>query len=57
MDELEDIIKKKNVRDVKSLYILKIIFSFLSEKLRLNMIIYNKELQNIFNVYIENYKN
>ena len=56
MDELEDIIKTKNIRDVKSSYILKIIFSFLSEKLRLDMIMHNKELQNMFNVYIENYK-
>ena len=41
---------------IKSLYVLKEIFSFLSEKQKLYAIIYNKQLQNQFNINIENYK-
>jgi len=41
---------------INSLYVLKEIFSFLSEKQKLYAIIYNKQLQNQFNANIENYK-
>ena len=56
MDEFEDIKYKINIRDIKSVFIIKIIFSFLSEKQILNMIIYNKELQKMFFVNINDYK-
>ena len=51
---------KKNEIDIKksmqSLYILKNIFSFLSEKQKLNLILYNIHLQKQFNINIEDYK-
>ena len=46
----------KIIEDIKSLYIIKEVFSFLSQKQKLNMIIYNKHLQNKFGVNIEDYK-
>ena len=46
----------KNIRRIKSSYIIKEVFSFLYEKQKLNMIIYNKRLQNILGVDIEDYK-
>jgi len=56
MDEFKDINKKINIRDIKSSFILKKIFSFLSQKPILNMIMYNKELQKILLVDIKDYK-
>ena len=56
MDEFEDIKYKININDIKSSFIIKIIFSFLSEKQILNMIIYNKELQKMLSVDIYDYK-
>jgi len=44
------------IEDIKSLYIIKKVFSFLNEKQKLNIIIYNKQLQNIFGVNIDDYK-
>ena len=41
---------------INSLYVLKEILSFLSEKQKLYIIIYNKQLQKQFNINIENYK-
>ena len=41
---------------VKSLYIIKYILSFLSEKQKLEMIIYNKEFQNKLGIDVEYYK-
>ena len=41
---------------VKSLYITKFIFSLLSKKKKLNMIIYNKKYQNKFEIKIDYYK-
>ena len=55
MDEFEDIKYKINLKDIKSFFIIKIIFSFLSEKQILNMILYNKELQKMFFVDIKDY--
>jgi len=37
----------KSIESIESLYILKIIFSFLSENQKLNIIIYNNHLQKI----------
>ena len=56
MDEFEDIKYKVNLKDIKSSFIINIIFSFLCEKQLLNMIIYNKELQKMLQRDIENYK-
>jgi len=56
MDELEDIKYTIDLRDIKSISITKIIVSFLPEKQKLNMIMYNKELQKIFFVDINDYK-
>ena len=44
MAEFEEIKYKINLRDIKSSYMKKNIFSFLYEKPKLNMIVYNKEL-------------
>ena len=53
MVECENITK---IYNIKSSYIIRTIFSFLTEKQKLNMIIYNKELQKTFQVDIEDYK-
>ena len=46
----------KYLGDIKSEYIQKGILSYLNEKQKLKMMIYNKKLQNIFGINIENYK-
>ena len=46
----------KYLEDIKSSYIIKSIFLFLNEKQKLNLIIYNKQLQKIFGVDIKVYK-
>ena len=57
MDEFENIKYEKNFeKSIESLYILKDIFSFLSEIQKLKIIIYNKHLQKIFGINIEDYK-
>jgi len=56
MVELENIKYKINNRDIKSSYIIKRVFSFLNEKQKLNMIIYNKELPKICLVDIKDYQ-
>ena len=56
MDEFRDIKYKTSLREIKSSYIIKVIFSFLSEKQKLNLIIYNKEFQKMLLVDLENYK-
>ena len=48
--------KIKYLRDIKSAYIIKGIFSFINLKQKLNLITYNKELQKIIGVNIEDYK-
>ena len=57
MAECENIKSNLNSRQIKSSYILKTVLSFLNEKQKLNMIIYNKELQKICLVDIKDYKN
>ena len=50
-------LKKKNLLgDIKSSYIIKGIFLFLNKKQKLNMIIYNKQLQKILGVNMNTYK-
>ena len=48
--------KAINIEDIKSSYIIKEILSFLYKKQLLDMIIYNKKLQKLFEVDIEDYK-
>ena len=56
-DLIKDELKKKiNLENIKSSYILKDIFSYLNKKQKLNLIIYNKQLQKIIGVDIEDYK-
>ena len=50
MSKLEIKRSKINLGDINSFYILKNVLSFLNEKQKLNMIIYNKELQNKFSI-------
>ena len=56
MAEFEDNKSKINLRDIKSSYNIKRIFSFLYEKQKLKMIIYSKELQKMYSIGIEDYK-
>ena len=43
-------------KSIQSLYIIKDIFSFLSEKQKLNIVVYNKQLQQKLDINIEDYK-
>ena len=45
-----------NIKDIKSFYIIKNVFSFLDEKRKLNIIIYNKKLQKILLIDLNDYK-
>ena len=56
MAEFADIKSKINLRDIKSPYTIKKIFSFLYDKQKLKMIMYNKNLQKICLTNIEIYK-
>ena len=56
MDKLEEKKNKVDLKGIKSFYITKGIFSFLEEKQKLNMIIYNKYFQKMFCVDVEYYK-
>ena len=55
MKKLEKIKSKTNIRDIK-VYMKRKIFLFLEEKQKLNIILYNKELQKELLVDIEDYK-
>ena len=55
MDKFGYTKEKINIRDIKSSFILEKIFSFLSEKQFLMMIMYNKRLQNMLSISIEDY--
>ena len=56
MNELKDNKSKINYTDIKSSYIIKDkIFTFLDKK-KLNLIIYNKELQNMCSIDNEDYR-
>jgi len=54
--KLEIYNKSINIRDINSSFIIKNIFSFLSEEQILNIVLYNKLLQNLLLVDIENNK-
>ena len=56
MAELKEINSYINLRNIKSSFIIKKIFSFLVEKQKLIMIIYNKEIQKKLSIDIETYK-
>ena len=56
MAELKENKSKINLSDIHSSNIIKVICSFLDEKQKLNMIIYNKEIQKMLLVDIEDYK-
>ena len=43
-------IKKKIIQQIKSLYVMKEVFTFLNEKRKLNILIYNKNLQKIHEI-------
>ena len=45
-----------NIRNIKSSYIIKKVLSFLDEKKKLNIIIYNKEFQKMISVNLKDYK-
>ena len=49
--------EKNKISNIKSNYILKKIFSFLCEYIKFDLIKYNKNSQNKFEITIENYKN
>ena len=49
-------LNRNNKYCIKSLYNLKEILSFFNEKQKLEIIIYNKELQKEFGIDIDNYK-
>lgn len=56
------IIKNDNINNInlqysiKSAYIIKKVFLFINEKIKLELIIYNKKLQNLFNIELRDYK-
>jgi len=56
MDEIEKIKNTINIRDIKSDFIKKNIFLYLSEKQILNMVMYNKKFKELLLVDIKNYK-
>jgi len=57
MNEIENTKSEINIEKlIESLYILKNIFSFLSEKEKLFIIIYNKQLQKKLDININDYK-
>ena len=56
MSEFEYIKSKIDLKDIKSSYIIKKIFSFLDEEQKLKMIVYNKELQKMHLIDIDDYK-
>ena len=56
MAKFENKNAKINLRDIKSSYNIKRIFLFFYEKYKLKMIVYNKELQKMWSLGIENYK-
>ena len=57
MAEFENIKTKIYLRNIKSSYIIKKIFSFLYENQKLEMIMYSKEFHKMCLIDIENYKN
>ena len=56
MSEFKNMNTSINLKDIKCSNVIKGIFSFLDEKQKLNLIVYNKKIQSMFSVEIENYK-
>ena len=57
MNEFENIKSEIKIgKSIQSLYVLKDIFSFLSEKQKLKILIYNKNLKKKLDINIEDYK-
>ena len=56
MNESIKIKPKINFRNIKSSFIKKKVFSFLYNKRKLNMMMYNRELQKLFSIEIEDYE-
>ena len=48
MADFEKVKSNIHLKDIKSFYIIKNLFSFLSKKQKLSIIAYNKELQKMF---------
>ena len=44
------------LKNIKSVFFIKIVFSFLDEKQKLKLVKYNKTLQNYTNIHLTNYK-
>ena len=55
-DEKNIIFEKKYFKNIKSKYIIIILFDLLEEKKKLNILIYNKRLKNLLDIDIEYYK-
>ena len=56
MEKIQNLKSEINIeKSIESIYILKDIFSFLSENLKLNIIIYNKYIQKNLDINIEDY--
>jgi len=55
MDEIGNIKNTVNIKDIKSSFIIKNMFSFLSKKKLLNMVMYNQQFQKLLSVNIEKY--
>ena len=47
---------KNLFKDIKSVYFIKVIFSYLKDEIKLNIIKYNKDLQNIIDIKLFNYQ-
>ena len=56
MEEYENIKSEKNIKSIAKYVLKDTLFSFLSEKQKLEIIIYNKELQKKLEINIEDYK-
>ena len=56
MAELNEIKSRITLKDIKSFYIINGVFSFLYEEQKLDLIYYNKELQKILLVDLEDYR-
>ena len=50
------LVNKSSLKNIKSKYIIQFIFSYLNEKTKLEIIKYNKHLQNILEIKLINYK-
>ena len=50
------ICKKKSLKNIKSTFFIRILFSYLVEKTKLQAIKYNKDLQDLMDIKLINYK-